>query len=82
MWFVILRRSRGRRGIASLYEAFFSRIGQRDSCLLSLDLFAIIPQSMLFIGFVGISSGFSWQYAILLLCEFVSGAVAYFSPTV
>lgn len=68
-------------GIALLYEVFFRGLVMK----LWLGPFgpvAIVLQSALFIGFIGISSGFSWQYAVLCYASLFSGAVAYFSRSI
>jgi len=68
-------------GIALLYEVFFRGLVMK----LWLGPFgpvAIVLQSALFIGFIGISSGFSWQYALLCYASLFSGAVAYFSRSI
>jgi membrane protease YdiL (CAAX protease family) len=80
MWFVIYEVVVV-GGIALLYEVFFRGLVMR-LWLAQFGPLAIILQSMLFIGFVGISSGFSWQYAILCYASLFSGAVAYFSRSV
>ena len=68
-------------GIALLYEVFFRGLVMK----LWLGPFgpvAIVLQSALFIGFIGISSGFSWQYAVLCYASLFSGVVAYFSRSI
>ena len=68
-------------GIALLYEVFFRGLVMK----LWLGPFgpvAIVLQSALFIGFIGISSGFSWQYALLCYASLFSGVVAYFSRSI
>ncbi len=68
-------------GVAFLYEVFFRGVIMR-LWLRALGAGAIFVQSAIFIGFVGLSSGFSWQYAPLLYASFFSGAVAYFSRSI
>lgn len=68
-------------GIALLYEVFFRGLVMK----LWLGPFgpvAIVLQSALFIGFIGVSSGFSWQYAVLCYASLFSGVVAYFSRSI
>lgn len=68
-------------GIALLYEVFFRGLVMK-LWLGSFGSLAIFLQAALFIGFIGISSGFSWQYAVLCYASPFSGAVAYFSRSI
>ena len=68
-------------GIALLYEVFFRGLVMK-LWLGSLGPLAIVLQSILFVGFIGLSSGFSWQYAVLCYASLFSGAVAYFSRSI
>ncbi len=68
-------------GVALLYEVFFRGLVMK-LWLGSLGPLAIVLQSVLFISFIGVSSGFSWQYAILCYSSLFSGAVAYFSRSI
>jgi len=68
-------------GMALLYEVFFRGLVMK-LWLGSFGPLAIVFQSALFIGFLGISSGFSWQYAVLCYSSLFSGAVAYFSRSI
>lgn len=68
-------------GVALLYEVFFRGLVMK-LWLGSLGPLAIVLQSILFVSFIGISSGFSWQYAVLCYASLFSGAVAYFSRSI
>ncbi|MBP7811393.1 MAG: hypothetical protein KA054_00955 [Candidatus Moranbacteria bacterium] len=68
-------------GIAFLYEVFFRGLIMK-LWLGSLGPLAIVLQSAIFIGFIGIANGLSWQYAVLCYSSLFSGAVAYFSRSI
>ena len=80
LWFVVYEVV-AVGGIALLYELFFRGLVMK-LWLGSLGPIAIVLQSAIFIGFIGISSGFSWQYAVLCYSSLFSGAVAYFSRSI
>lgn len=68
-------------GIALLYEVFFRGLVMR-LWLGTLGPVAIVLQAALFMSFLGISSGFSWDYAVLCYASLFAGAVAYFSRSI
>jgi hypothetical protein len=68
-------------GLALLYEVFFRGLVMR-LWLAPIGAWSIIAQALLFSGFVALSSGISWQYAVFLYASLFSGAVAYFSGSV
>lgn len=67
--------------LSLLYEVFFRGLVMQF-WLKSLGVRAILLQSILFAGFVWISDGFSWQYALPVYASFFSGVVAYFSRSI
>ena len=68
-------------GVTLLYEVFFRGLIMH-MWLKSFGARAIVLQSILFIGFTWLTSGISWQYALLLYASFFSGACAYFSGSI
>jgi len=80
MWFIVYEVA-AVGGIALLYEVFFRGLVMK-LWLGSLGPIAIVLQSAIFVGFIGISSGFSWQYAVLCYSSLSAGVVAYFSRSI
>ncbi len=80
-WWFVLYEVAVVGGMALLYEVFFRGLVMK-LWLGSIGPLAIVLQSVLFVGFIGISSGFSWQYAVLCYASLFSGAVAYFSRSI
>lgn len=68
-------------GITLCYEVFFRGLVMR-LWLSPLGMSSILLQAAIFFGYVAISSGVSWQYAVYFYTSLFSGAVAYFSRSV
>ncbi len=80
-WWFVVYEIVAAGGVALLYEVFFRGLVMK-LWLGSLGPLAIVLQSILFVSFIGVSSGFSWQYAVLCYASLFSGAVAYFSRSI
>lgn len=65
-------------GLTLLYEVFFRGLVMR-LWLAPLGAWSILVQALVFTGFVALSSGISWEYALFLYTSLFAGAVAYFS---
>lgn len=68
-------------GIALMYEVFFRGLIMK-LWLSPLGVWSVLIQTLMFAGFIALTSGWSWQYASLMFASLFSGVVAYFSGSI